>query len=76
LRASNDIPTTPAPEGDAAKAETPVPLDTPVPTPYNSKDHVKLPDGPPINENPGFMPEDKIFGNHPILGPKELFSGR
>jgi chemotaxis protein MotB len=76
LRASNDIPTTPAPEGDAAKAETPVPLDTPVPTPYNSKDHVKLPDGPPINENPGFMPEEKIFGNHPILGPKELFSGR
>jgi len=76
LRESNDLPITPIPAEDAAAATTPVPLDTPIPTPYNSKSHVKLPDGPPINENPGFMPEDKIFGNHPILGPKELFSGR
>lgn len=76
LRASNDIPMTPEPDEDSAETASPPAIDTPPPTPYNSRSHVKLPEGAPITENPGFMPEDKIFGNHPILGPKELFSGR
>ncbi len=37
---------------------------------------VKLPDGPPVTENPGFMPKDKIFGNSPVLGPREILSNR
>jgi chemotaxis protein MotB len=55
--------------------ETPVPTPTPQPTPYDSRSgRVKLPNGPPVVENPEYMPKDKIFGAHPVLGAKELFS--
>jgi len=46
-------------------------------TPPSSRtDRVKLPEGTPLAENPQYMPEDKIFGNNPVLGAKDLFSGR
>ncbi len=51
------------------------PSKTPIPIPTTSDSHpgrIKLPDGPIIEENPEYMPQDKIFGNNPVLGAREL----
>ncbi len=70
----------PTPPPDLPEEPTAVPTPatpTPGPTPYDSRSgRVKLPDGPPVTENPQYMPEDKIFGHNPVLGAKELFSNR
>jgi chemotaxis protein MotB len=62
---------------------TPTPTLTPTPSPLPTKSPVTsrngrivLPEGTPITQNPDYMPEDKIFGNSPVLGARELYSGR
>jgi chemotaxis protein MotB len=82
---------TPAPQALVPQDGTPIPTPTPTPTATptaaptetpkrtlarSGSDRIKLPDGTPLAENPGFMPEDKIFGDNPVIGPRELFSGR
>jgi chemotaxis protein MotB len=76
-----------APTGEASGAPTPTPTATPTPTPTatptplptaSSTGHsgrIVLPEGTPITQNPDYMPKDKIFGNNPVLGAKELYSG-
>ena len=73
---------------EQAVAPTPTPTATPTPTPTmtptkapsssgsrSRTDRIVLPEGTPITKNPDYMPEDKIFGNNPVLGSRELYSG-
>jgi hypothetical protein len=64
---------------------TPTPTATPTSTPTitptkaataSRNGRIILPEGTPITTNPDFMPKDKIFGNSPVLGTRELYSGR
>lgn len=64
---------------------TPTPTATPTATPTitptkaataSRNGRIVLPEGTPITSNPDFMPKDKIFGNSPVLGTRELYSGR
>lgn len=63
---------------------TPTPTMTPTSTPTiaptkaapaSRNGMIVLPDGTPITANPDYMPKDKIFGNSPVLGARELYSG-
>jgi chemotaxis protein MotB len=67
------LPPTPTP--------TLTPTHTPTPTPTKEQSasrrgYIALPEGTPITANPEYMPKDKIFGNSPVLGTRELYSGR
>ena len=56
-----------------ALAVEPSKTPNPIPTTSDSRTgRIKLPDGPIIEENPEYMPQDKIFGNNPVLGAREL----
>jgi chemotaxis protein MotB len=76
----------PTPDPNApAKSPTPTPTATPTATPTmtptkaavtSRNGRIVLPEGTPITSNPDFMPKDKIFGNNPVLGTGELYSGR
>jgi len=56
---------------------TPTPTMTPTKPPTASRSgYILLPEGTPITANPDYMPKDKIFGNNPVLGTRELYSGR
>jgi chemotaxis protein MotB len=65
--AAANIVTPPALEVEPSK--TPIPIPT---TSDSRTGRIKLPDGPIIEENPEYMPQDKIFGNNPVLGAREL----
>ena len=60
---------------------TATPTMTPTPEPTKRGQHpsrpgrVVLPEGTPITSNPDYMPKDKIFGNNPVIGARELYSG-
>lgn len=47
---------------------------TPQPTPstLSTAPIIQLPPGPGNTSNPDFMPDDKIFSDRPILGPRDL----
>jgi chemotaxis protein MotB len=60
---------------------TATPTYTPTPSPTKAESvsrngRLVLPEGTPITANPDYMPKDKIFGNSPVLGTRELYSGR
>lgn len=70
-----------APVPTATPSATPTPTATPTieptKTPITSRNgRIVLPEGTPITKNPDYMPQDKIFGNSPVLGARELYSGR
>lgn len=68
----------PPPETTPAAAATAPPSPIPeTPTPQNSPSskYIRLPEGPPVTANPDYMPEDKIFGNIPVVKPGELYAG-
>ena len=70
-----------APVPTATPTPTPTPTATPTveptKTPITSRNgRIILPEGTPITTNPDYMPRDKIFGNDPVLGTRELYSGR
>jgi chemotaxis protein MotB len=70
-----------APVPTATPTPTPTPTATPTieptKTPITSRNgRIVLPEGTPITTNPDYMPQDKIFGNSPVLGTRELYSGR
>jgi chemotaxis protein MotB len=72
-------PNAPAPTPTATPTATPTPTPTITPTkpPITSRNgRIILPEGTPITQNPDYMPQDKIFGNSPVLGTRELYSGR
>ena len=69
----------PTPTPTATFTPTPSPTPTPVPTRIGVRPsrpgRIIIPEGTPITSNPDYMPEDKIFGNNPVLGARELYSG-
>jgi chemotaxis protein MotB len=66
-------PPTPTPTA----TPTPTPTMTPTKAPVTTRNgRIVLPEGTPITANPDYMPKDKIFGNSPVLGTRELYSGR
>jgi chemotaxis protein MotB len=72
-------PNAPVPTPTATPTNTPTPTPTITPTnaPVTSRNgRIVLPEGTPITQNPDYMPRDKIFGNDPVLGTRELYSGR
>ncbi|MEY4668045.1 MAG: hypothetical protein RL518_744 [Pseudomonadota bacterium] len=67
----------PTPTATPTPTSTPTPTIAPTKTPITSRNgRFILPEGTPITQNPDFMPQDKIFGNSPVLGTRELYSGR
>ncbi len=67
----------PTPTPTATSTPTPTPTMTPTKAPITSRNgRIVLPEGTPITQNPDYMPQDKIFGNNPVLGTRELYSGR
>jgi chemotaxis protein MotB len=72
-------PNAPVPTATATPTPTPTATPTvePTKTPITSRNgRIILPEGTPITTNPDYMPKDKIFGNSPVLGTRELYSGR
>jgi outer membrane protein OmpA-like peptidoglycan-associated protein len=71
-------PTPPAVQTAAAltpePTRTPIPP-TPLPNTSNSKS-VHVPQDPPSPTNPDFMPQNKVFGDNPVLGAKDIFPSR
>ena len=68
--AESPVPDPPAvtePESPAAPKVTPV---------SKSPPKVQLPEQAPPTGNPDYMPEDKVFGDSPVLGARDLFSTR
>jgi chemotaxis protein MotB len=67
----------PTPTATPTSTPTPTPTITPTKAPVTSRNgRIVLPEGTPITQNPDYMPKDKIFGNDPVLGTRELYSGR
>jgi chemotaxis protein MotB len=62
-----------APSAVVAPENTPAPLASPQ---VKGTGKVQLPDQPPPTGNPDYMPENKVFGDSPVLGARDLFSSR
>jgi len=70
LPAESPVPDRPA----ATEAEAPT---TPDMTPLaKGPPKVRLPDETPPTGNPDYMPDNKVFGDSPVLGARDLFSTR
>ncbi len=61
-----------APTSEPQPSPTPIPP-TPLPNTSNSKS-IRVPENPPSPTNPDFMPQNKVFGDNPVLGPKDIFA--
>jgi chemotaxis protein MotB len=60
-------------------AATQAPMPPTPPTPASSTSSSKLipiPNNAPSPTNPDFMPQNKVFGDNPVIGPKDIFSTR
>lgn len=75
----------PSPQATVAGASTPKvapaeptrppTLPTPGPNTSSSKS-IQIPDNPPSPTNPDFMPQNKVFGDNPVIGPKDILLSR
>jgi flagellar motor protein MotB len=65
----------PAPKVQTPEATRPPILPTPMANTSSSKS-VQIPDNPPSPTNPDFMPQNKVFGDNPVIGPKDILLSR
>jgi chemotaxis protein MotB len=63
---------TPTPAPVITGGVYPPPTPEATPSTLSTAPKIPLPDSPPNNKNPDFMPRDKIFEDNPVIGPRDI----